>query len=119
MFREAYNKIDPSVNLEFEFIMQSITNYLSSVSTYNCDITMIEPPIYDKNYNNTLDISNMIQDTIIKRTSDPEDGEMYQELLNDLKNSNEDNDNKIKALVSWILNTYLFIYFIIIIILII
>ena len=73
------------------------------MATFKCDITMLEPAVYDKYYDHLIDINEQISKTLIERTENEADGNIYQRLLKDLRTSNRERevlDDTIRALVS-------------------
>jgi len=63
---------------------------------------MTEPLFYDQNYDLFVDIDENLKTTIETRINDEEDGIIYEQLIRDLKNQNQ-NNAPIKALVSFII----------------
>jgi len=91
IFRKAYKNLGYSDNLQFSLVNESEKNF-NNLLSIGCDISMIEPDLYSKNYHNITDINEGIQDTIAKRTNDDKDGKMYKELLSDLRNDDREGD---------------------------
>jgi len=91
MFINSYIEMfkpDPLIQYQFEYFIQAASDYYNSIQAIECDITMVEPITYAK-HNGTLiiDINDQIQDVVNERISDIYDGEIYQELLDDLQNN--------------------------------
>jgi len=103
MFKYTYNALSENpVQLNFTYF-QSISDFINSLSLNKCDLAMVEPIFYNEYYNTLEDISNDVADLIKERTNDEIDGEIYSELLKDLKSRTEEDDEApIKALVSWL-----------------
>jgi len=84
-------------------------SYLSGLSLHKCDIAMVEPISYDEYYTQFADIYELIKDEIEERKQDPFDGEIYGELIRDLRADEIRDEGKTKikvttrALVSWLL----------------
>jgi len=85
MFKNAYNTLSENpVFLNFSYY-QMMDDYVKSFSLYKCDVAMVEPALYDEHYKSIEDISSNITDLIEERTKDEVDGEIYRELLKDLR----------------------------------
>jgi len=99
MFKYTYNALSENpVQLNFTYF-QSISDFINSLSLNKCDLAMVEPIFYNEYYNTLEDISNDVADLIKERTNDEIDGEIYSELLKDLKSRTEEDDEApIKAL---------------------
>ena len=103
MFTNAFKAVtNEPILLNYSYY-QMMDDYVKSFSLYKCDVAMVEPALYDEHYDSIEDISELIVGDIEARTSDEVDGEIYKELLKDLR---VDIDNRksdkvvIKALVS-------------------
>jgi len=92
----AYSHFDNSQFLKFHY-PQNADSYATELTTQNCDIAMTEPLFYDQNYDLFVDIDENLKTTIETRINDEEDGIIYEQLIRDLKNQNQ-NNAPIKAL---------------------
>jgi len=88
--------IDTPTELDYSFY-QMMDDYVKSFQLYKCDIAMIEPALYDEHYTSILDINEQIKDIIEQRTTDDPEGEIYAELIKDLRADNERNDQIIEV----------------------
>ncbi|KAL6613605.1 hypothetical protein U3516DRAFT_663401 [Neocallimastix sp. 'constans'] len=60
-------------------------DYLGNLISYECNVFMVEPALYDEYYDSIEDISKLISGDIEARIHDEVDGEIYGELLKDLR----------------------------------
>jgi len=85
MFTNAFKAVtNEPILLNYSYY-QMMDDYVKSFSLYKCDVAMVEPALYDEHYDSIEDISELIVGDIEARTSDEVDGEIYQELLKDLR----------------------------------
>lgn len=75
-------------------------SYLSGLSLHKCDIAMVEPISYDEYYTQFADIYELIKDEIEERKQDPFDGEIYGELIRDLRADEIRDEGKTKIKVT-------------------
>ncbi|ORY86566.1 hypothetical protein LY90DRAFT_498800 [Neocallimastix californiae] len=60
-------------------------DYLGNLISYECNVFMVEPALYDEYYDSIENISELISGDIEARIHDEVDGEIYGELLKDLR----------------------------------
>jgi hypothetical protein len=67
-------------------------DYIKYFSIYGCDLAMIEPILYDQYYDSIAKINGLndkdVNKTITERMNDPQDGQIYRELIKDLQVNN-------------------------------
>jgi len=86
----------------FEYLyLPNMEDYIKYFSIYGCDLAMIEPILYDQYYDSIAKINGLndkdVNKTITERMNDPQDGQIYRELIKDLQVNNR---NEVHAFVS-------------------
>jgi len=105
-FPEKYRKYDGIFNrtlsnddIYIEYFPK-MDNYISGLTLNQCNVAMMEPIIYDEYFPQLADIYDLIKDEIEIRKKDPVDGEIYGDLIRDLRASEVREDGKTKIKVT-------------------
>jgi len=97
IFIKAYKKmVDTPTELEFSFY-RMMDEYVNNFQKEKCDIAMIEPALYDEHYTSILDINEHIKYIIESRITNDSEGEIYAELIKDLRADNKREDQTIEV----------------------